>query len=58
MGDGFKHAFFWTNERATVDYDLWVLAILAFVWLTPPAWIGDPTATGHCLAGWIVAALS
>jgi len=28
------------------------------VWLTPPAWIGDPTATGHGLAGWILAALS
>ena len=22
----------------------WVIAILAFVWLTPPAWIGDPIA--------------
>ena len=27
-------------------YDLWVIAILAFVWLTPPDWLGDPTATG------------
>jgi hypothetical protein len=23
-----------------------VIAILAFVWLTPPDWLGDPTATG------------
>ena len=37
---------FWTDERATLPYDLWVIVILAFVWLTPPEWIGDPTATG------------
>jgi CDP-diacylglycerol--glycerol-3-phosphate 3-phosphatidyltransferase len=42
----FNRAFFWTDERATVPYDLWVLAILAFVWLTPPDWLGDPTASG------------
>ena len=47
-------AFFWTDERATLAYDLWVIAILAFVWLTPPAWIGDPTATGPGLAGWLL----
>ena len=38
--------FFWTDERATLPYDLWVIVILAFVWLTPPEWINDPTATG------------
>src|SRR5258705_6198783 len=32
----FNRAFFWTDERATLAYDLWVTAILAFVWLTPP----------------------
>ncbi len=37
-------AFYWTDERATVAYDIWVIAILAFVWLTPPDWLGDPTA--------------
>ena len=26
-------------------YDLWVIAILAFVWLTPPDWLRDPTAS-------------
>ena len=57
VGGVFKRAFFWTDERATVAYDLWVIAILAFVWLTPPAWIGDPTAIGHGLAGWIMAAI-
>jgi CDP-diacylglycerol---glycerol-3-phosphate 3-phosphatidyltransferase len=49
----FWRAFFWTDERATLGYDLWVLAILAFVWVTPPAWIGDPVATGPGLAGLI-----
>jgi CDP-diacylglycerol---glycerol-3-phosphate 3-phosphatidyltransferase len=50
----FNRAFFWTDERATLPYDLWVIAILAFVWLIPPAWLGDPTASGHGLIGWIV----
>ena len=40
----FTRAFFWTDERTTLPYDLMVIAILAFVWLTPPIWIGDPTA--------------
>jgi CDP-diacylglycerol--glycerol-3-phosphate 3-phosphatidyltransferase len=39
-------AFYWTDDRATLAYDLWVIAILAFVWLTPPDWIGDPMAIG------------
>jgi CDP-diacylglycerol--glycerol-3-phosphate 3-phosphatidyltransferase len=47
-------AFFWTDERATWQYDLWVIAILAFTWLTPPAWIGDPLAHGHGLIGWLL----
>ena len=42
----FLRAFYWTDERATFAYDLWVIAILAFVWLTPPDWLGDPTAFG------------
>src|SRR6185503_13174190 len=50
-------AFYWTDERATLAYDLWVIAILAFVWLTPPAWIGDPTATGPGLGGWLMRAI-
>jgi hypothetical protein len=35
-------AFFWTDDRATLAYDLWVVAILAFVWLVPPDWLRDP----------------
>jgi phosphatidylglycerophosphate synthase len=53
----FARAFFWTDERTTIPYDLWVIAILAFVWLTPPAWIGDPTASGHSLIGWALGRL-
>jgi len=39
-------ALFWRDERTTTPYDLWVIAILAFVWLTPPDWLADPTAAG------------
>src|SRR5215475_14022954 len=49
----FNRAFFWSDERATLPYDLWVIAILAFVWLTPPDWLGDPTASGPGLIGLI-----
>ena len=48
-------AFFWTDDRATLAYDVWVIAILAFVWLTPPDWLGDPTASGPGLLGWLAA---
>jgi CDP-diacylglycerol--glycerol-3-phosphate 3-phosphatidyltransferase len=47
----FNRAFFWTDERTTLPYDAWVIAILAFVWLTPPDWLADPTATGPGLIG-------
>ena len=48
-------AFYWTDERATLPYDLWVIAILAFVWHTPPDWLGDPMAAGaRGLLQWIM----
>jgi len=48
-------AFYWTEDRATVGYDLWVIAILAFVWVTPPDWLGDPTAMGaRGLVQWLM----
>jgi len=50
----FKRAFFWTDERATLPYDLWVIAILAFVWLTPPQWLGDPMAHDRVLVAWLL----
>jgi CDP-diacylglycerol--glycerol-3-phosphate 3-phosphatidyltransferase len=43
----FNRAFFWRDERTTIPYDLWVIAILAFVWLTPPDWLNDPVAAGQ-----------
>ena len=48
----FWRAFFWRDERTTLPYDLWVIAILAFIWLTPPDWLRDPTATGMGLWRW------
>jgi hypothetical protein len=47
----FWRAFFWRDDRATIAYDLWVIAILAFVWLVPPDWLRDPAATGMGLLG-------
>ena len=47
----FWRAFFWRDERATVAYDVWVVAILAFVWLVPPDWLRDPTAHGMGVLG-------
>ena len=53
----FNRAFFWTDERATLPYDIWVVAILAFVWLVPPQWLGDPTASDPGLVAWIMRSL-
>jgi CDP-diacylglycerol--glycerol-3-phosphate 3-phosphatidyltransferase len=50
----FWRAFYWTDERATLPYDAWVIAILAFVWLTPPAWLADPVAHGPGLIGYLI----
>lgn len=51
-------AFYWTDDRATLPYDLWVIAILAFVWLTPPRWLGDPMApVGQGLIEWLMASI-
>jgi CDP-diacylglycerol--glycerol-3-phosphate 3-phosphatidyltransferase len=49
----FWRAFFWRDERSTLPYDLWVIAILAFVWLTPPDWLRDPTASGLGIWEWL-----
>ena len=53
-GGAFWRFFFWRDERATLPYDIWVIAILAFVWLTPPDWLQDPTASGMGLLGYFV----
>jgi hypothetical protein len=31
-----------------------VVAILCFVWLTPPDWLKDPMASGMGPIGWII----
>ncbi|HXG88730.1 MAG TPA: CDP-alcohol phosphatidyltransferase family protein [Vicinamibacterales bacterium] len=49
-----RRAFFWRDERATVAYDIWVIVILAFVWLVPPDWIRDPTASGLGLLDFVL----
>ena len=51
------NAFFWTYDRATWQYDVMVVAILAFIWLTPPDWLGDPMASGGGPVEWILAML-
>jgi CDP-diacylglycerol--glycerol-3-phosphate 3-phosphatidyltransferase len=48
------NAFFWTFDRATWQYDVMVIAILALVWLTPPTWIGDPVASGQGPIAWLL----
>ncbi|HCE03877.1 MAG TPA: CDP-alcohol phosphatidyltransferase family protein [Acidobacteria bacterium] len=45
------HALYWTFDRATWQYDLMVVAILSFVWLVPPGWVGDPHASGPGFIG-------
>ena len=52
LATALQRAFFWRDERGTVAYDVWVIAILAFVWLTPPDWLRDPTASGMGLWAW------
>jgi CDP-diacylglycerol--glycerol-3-phosphate 3-phosphatidyltransferase len=51
------NAFFWTFERAMWQYDVMVIVILAFVWLTPPDWIKDPMAFGTGPIGWAIGRL-
>lgn len=47
-------ALFWTYDRTTWQYDIMVIAVLAFVWLTPPAWLHDPMAMhGRGLLEWM-----
>jgi CDP-diacylglycerol--glycerol-3-phosphate 3-phosphatidyltransferase len=50
LGGLLLRAFYWTDERATFAYDLWVIAILIFVWATPPDWLADPMAG----RGWLI----
>lgn len=45
MGGLLKRIFFWNYERGTVPYDIIVLAIVAFVFLTPRNWFHDQAET-------------
>jgi CDP-diacylglycerol---glycerol-3-phosphate 3-phosphatidyltransferase len=49
----FARVFVWRDRRATIPYDIWVVIILAFVWLVPPDWISDPTASGMGLLAFL-----
>jgi len=48
------NGFFWTFDRATWQYDVMVIVILAFTWLVPPDWIRDPMAHGNGPIGWLL----
>jgi len=45
VGGVLKRIFFWNYERGTWPYDLIVLAIVAFVFLTPRNWFHDQAET-------------
>ena len=45
MGSLLKRIFFWNYERGTGPYDVIVLAIVAFVFLTPRSWFRDQAET-------------
>ncbi len=38
---GIKRTLFWAYERGTWQYDLMVLAILAFIFISPRTWFND-----------------
>ena len=41
FGLAIYRGFFWTSERGTWQYDLMVIAILSFIFLTPRGWFHD-----------------
>ena len=41
---GVRRFLLWDYPRAGWQYDVMVVLILAFIWLTSPAWLGDPMA--------------
>ena len=43
---GIKRTVFWAFERGTWQYDLMVLAILAFIFLSPRSWFDDRPTLG------------
>ncbi|HVN10278.1 MAG TPA: hypothetical protein VMV61_14975 [Patescibacteria group bacterium] len=51
MGRLLKRIFFWNYERGTAPYDVIVLAIVAFVFLTPRGWFHDQAETSAAAKG-------
>ena len=41
VGLAIYRGFFWTYERGTWQYDVMVILILAFIFLTPRGWFND-----------------
>lgn len=45
LGAAIYRGFFWTYERGTWQYDIMVILILAFIFLTPREWFQDRPAS-------------
>lgn len=45
LGLAIYRGFFWTYERGTWQYDVMVILILAFIFLTPRGWFNDRPKT-------------
>ena len=46
IGRFFARILFWSHDRGTVPYDLLVIAIIAFVFLSPRRWFHDQPDAG------------
>ncbi len=46
IGGFLGRILFWSHDRGTVPYDLLVIAIIAFVFLSPRRWFHDQPDTG------------
>ena len=51
LGAAIYRGFFWTYERGTWQYDIMVILILAFVFLTPRPWFHDQPASPPAVSG-------
>ena len=49
IGRFFGHILFWSHDRGTIPYDLLVIAIVAFVFLSPRGWFHDQPDVGPLL---------
>lgn len=45
LGAAIYRGFFWTYDRGTWQYDVMVILILAFIFLTPRSWFRDRQAS-------------